>query len=180
MGRQGAQEQSCWVMTNQRYLKQDSQSWASADAPRPATATAEEVLGATSPPTADCENCTERVAKLQEVPGNQITYINPVAWASQCTAQGGRTTLVFVAQVLGPVACHLAQGEASASVNMLQRTDSHEIWWMTPLSLGKNHHSLFRYSQFTQSEGAAVRPFCENSLKEFLKSVLNTMLLYSV
>lgn len=67
MGRQGAQEQNCWVMTNQRYLKQDSQSLASADAPPPATASAEEVLGATSPPTADCENCTERAAKLQEV-----------------------------------------------------------------------------------------------------------------
>lgn len=45
------------------------------DAPPLAPASAEEVLGATSPPTADCENYSDRVTTLQEVSRNhQITY----------------------------------------------------------------------------------------------------------
>lgn len=71
MGKQGAQEGNCCVMANQRNFKRDSElslSRPQLDAPPPATASAEEVLGATSPSTADCENCSEGVPELQREP----------------------------------------------------------------------------------------------------------------
>ena len=64
MRHQGAQAGDRRVLTNQRNLEQDSQSWASAgrSGTLPPAAAAAEVLGATSPSTARLENCSEGVA----------------------------------------------------------------------------------------------------------------------
>lgn len=89
-------------MANHRNLKQDSELSLCRplrDAPPPATATLEEVLGATSPSTADCENCSDRGTEHHKVPHFQvISLANPGALGNGCTGQGGRTASVSVAQ----------------------------------------------------------------------------------
>lgn len=126
MGKHGAQEGNCWVMTNEELKTGSTElslSRPQLDAPPPPPHRHWLCGGAwcTSPSTANCVNCSEGSAELQKRPRNQSTgkssgFSKSVRWPGRQDSIGFDDT-GLPSLVLGPTACRPAQGLASAHGN---------------------------------------------------------------